>query len=170
LSPFKRIRDKLDGLAFLDHRVSPVVHTIDELLSRVPKTGALDGAYLQEVFAFALLLSDPDKIRRHGEGLAQTVVLSSGTDPGTLPSSVQDEENQAEADSQSVVDSRFEPSVTESSPIDRFNLFDGIEEELEQEGVFAEANFAEPGEERGEEFVPMIKPELAPALPADFWF
>lgn len=165
LSPFRRIRDKLDGLAFLDHRVSPVVHTIDDLLSRVPKTGALDGAYLQEVFAFALLLSDPDKIRRHGEGLAQTVALSSGIDPGNLPPSVQDEENQAEVDSQSVVDSRLEPSLTESSPIDRFHLFDGIEEELDEKEAPAESTV-----EAQAVFVPMRKPELAPALPADFWF
>jgi hypothetical protein len=69
LSPLKRMRDKLDGLAFLDHRVHPVVATLDELLSRAPKTGALDGRYLNEMIATALLLSDPDKIKRHGEGL-----------------------------------------------------------------------------------------------------
>jgi len=57
LSPLKKVRDKLDGLAFLDHRVNRVVQTLDEILSRVPKTGPLDGAYLQEVFALALLLS-----------------------------------------------------------------------------------------------------------------
>jgi hypothetical protein len=69
LNPFKRIRDKLDGLAFLDHRAHPVVETLDDLLSRAPKTGALDGRYLNEMIATALLLSDPDKIKRHGEGL-----------------------------------------------------------------------------------------------------
>ena len=58
LSPLKKVRDKLDGLAFLDHRVNRVVQTLDEILSRVPKTGPLEGAYLQEVFALALLLSD----------------------------------------------------------------------------------------------------------------
>ena len=45
-----------DGLAFLDHRVNRAVQTLDEILSRVPKTGPLEGAYLQEVFALALLL------------------------------------------------------------------------------------------------------------------
>ncbi len=71
LSPLKRMRDKLDGLAFLDHRVQPVVATLDELLSRAPKTGALDGRYLNEMIATALLLSDPEKIKRHGQGLLQ---------------------------------------------------------------------------------------------------
>ena len=61
LSPLKKMRDKLDGLAFLDHRVNRVVQTLDEILSRVPKTGPLEGAYLQEVFALALLLSDLER-------------------------------------------------------------------------------------------------------------
>ena len=69
LNPVKRIRDKLDGLAFLDHRVQPVVETLDDMLGRVPKTGPLTGAFLQELLATALLLSDPDKIKRHGDGL-----------------------------------------------------------------------------------------------------
>jgi hypothetical protein len=69
LNPFKRIRDKLDGLAFLDHRVHPVVETLDDLLARVPKAGPLEGAYLREVLATALLLSDSERIKRHGDGL-----------------------------------------------------------------------------------------------------
>lgn len=76
LNPFKRIRDKLDGLAFLDHRVHPVVETIDNLLARVPRTGTLEGSYLQEVFATALLLSDSERIKRHGDGLLQIEDLS----------------------------------------------------------------------------------------------
>lgn len=71
LRPFKRIRDKLDGLGFLDHRVQPVVTTIDELLGRAPKVGDLDGTYLQSLLALALLLSDPNKIRKHGDGLLE---------------------------------------------------------------------------------------------------
>ncbi len=58
------MRDKLDGLAFLDNRVNRVVQTLDETLGRVPKTGPLDGAYLQEVFALPLVLSDSEQPRR----------------------------------------------------------------------------------------------------------
>jgi len=61
------MRDELDGLAFLDHRVNRVVQTLDEILSRVPKTGPLEGAYLQEVFPLALLLSDSKKLGRSDE-------------------------------------------------------------------------------------------------------
>ena len=76
LRPIKRIRDKLDGLGFLDYRVAPVVTTIDDLLARIPDRGAIEGSLLQEILACAMLLADPDKTRRHGEGLlaGQTMV------------------------------------------------------------------------------------------------
>lgn len=67
--PIRRMRDKLDGLGFLDHRVAPVVSTIDDLLKRIPTKGAIEGSILQEILATAMLLADPDKTRRHGEGL-----------------------------------------------------------------------------------------------------
>jgi hypothetical protein len=69
LRPIRRMRDKLDGLGFLDYRVAPVVDTIDDLLARIPDKGAIAGSILQEILATALLLADPDKTRRHGEGL-----------------------------------------------------------------------------------------------------
>ena len=67
--PLRRMRDKLDGLGFLDYRVAPVVSTIDDLLRRIPTKGAIDGIILQEIFATAMLLADPDKTKRHGAGL-----------------------------------------------------------------------------------------------------
>ena len=69
LRPIRRMRDKLDGLGFLDYRVAPVVNTIDDLLARIPDKGAIAGGILQEIMATAMLLADPDKTRRHGEGL-----------------------------------------------------------------------------------------------------
>jgi len=72
LRPIRRMRDKLDGLGFLDHRVAPVVSTIDDLLARIPTKGAIEGSILQEILATAMLLSDPDKTRRHGEGLLES--------------------------------------------------------------------------------------------------
>ena len=69
LRPIRRMRDKLDGLGFLDYRVAPVVNTIDDLLAKIPDKGAIAGGILQEILATALLLADPAKTRRHGEGL-----------------------------------------------------------------------------------------------------
>lgn len=85
--PIKRMRDKLDGLGFLDYRVAPVVSTIDDLLSRIPTKGAIEGIILQEIFATALLLADPDKTKRHGAGLLTThslaIELDEGVDDGS---------------------------------------------------------------------------------------
>jgi hypothetical protein len=69
LRPFIRIRDKLDGLGFLDRRVQPVVETIDRLLARCPKKGPISGPFLSEVMSHAFLLSDPEKTKLHGAGL-----------------------------------------------------------------------------------------------------
>lgn len=69
LRPIRRMRDKLDGLGFLDHRVHPVVDTIDRLLASISATGQLDEEAFNRIFSVTMLLSDPDKMRRHGEGL-----------------------------------------------------------------------------------------------------
>jgi hypothetical protein len=70
LNPVRRMRDKLDGLSFLDRRVNPVVETIDALLAAIPKKGEIKGPVFDRVLSVALLLSDADKMRRHGEGLS----------------------------------------------------------------------------------------------------
>ena len=135
LRPIRRMRDKLDGLGFLDHRVAPVVSTIDDLLARIPTKGAIEGSILQEILATAMLLSDPVKTRRHGEGLlaSQPLIVE-------------------EVDIDETIDhSEFEPPIvstatlvaTEPTPVivetvpdshDFTDLFDGIfDDELEPE-------------------------------------
>ena len=69
LSPLRKMQKKLDGLAFLDHRVTPVVETLTDLIQRAPRSGDISGLFLKEVLATTLLLSDPETIRKHGEGL-----------------------------------------------------------------------------------------------------
>ena len=69
LSPLRKMRKKLDGLAFLDHRVTPVVETLTDLIQRAPRSGDISGRFLREILATTLLLSDPESIRKHGEGL-----------------------------------------------------------------------------------------------------
>ncbi|WP_230611265.1 DUF3150 domain-containing protein, partial [Vibrio cholerae] len=68
LNPLKRLRDKLDGLSFLDHRVQPMVEAMDNLFVRLPKTGPVTDNLYHELMATILILSDPDKMRMHGEG------------------------------------------------------------------------------------------------------
>jgi hypothetical protein len=69
LNAFRRMRDKLDSLGFLDHRCMPVVDRIDVVLDALPKQGPYNGVAFNSLFTLGLLLSDPDKIKRHGSGL-----------------------------------------------------------------------------------------------------
>ncbi|MDT4291602.1 DUF3150 domain-containing protein [Methylomonas sp. MO1] len=124
LRPIRRMRDKLDGLGFLDHRVAPVVSTIDDLLARIPNKGAIEGSILQEILATAMLLSDPDKTRRHGEGLLTA-----------QPPVVDDEViEHAETEPPTVATTVIAETVSDSH--DFSDLFDGIfDDEIEPESV-----------------------------------
>ncbi len=132
LRPIRRMRDKLDGLGFLDHRVAPVVSTIDDLLARIPNKGAIEGSILQEILATAMLLSDPDKTRRHGEGLL-------GTQPSVVEEADVDEiiehvEPGTPAATVPVIKTALTPVIAETVPdsTDYNDLFDGIfDDELE---------------------------------------
>lgn len=65
LGPIRRMREKLAGLGFLDSAVAPMVKTIDALFAAVPKTGPLEDALYDQALSIVLILSDPDKVRRH---------------------------------------------------------------------------------------------------------
>ncbi len=123
LRPIKRIRDKLDGLSFLDHRVAPVVATIDDLLGKIPNRGTIEGSLLQEILATAMLLADPDKTRRHGEGLlaAQSQAVQTDAD-------VEIEETLDQAETEPSVLPESSPFIAETvtDDPDFTDLFDGI--------------------------------------------
>lgn len=134
LRPIKRIRDKLDGLSFLDYRVAPVVATIDDLLGKIPIRGSIEGGLLQEILATAMLLADPDKTRRHGEGLLAAQPLEVTTDADT-DVDVDDDEAEAEP---SVLPTSPPPVIVEtvSDSHDFTDLFDGIfDDELDAESA-----------------------------------
>jgi len=80
LNAFRRMRDKLDSLGFLDHRCMPVVDKIDTVLVALPKSGPYNGVAFNSLFSLGLLLSDPDKIKRHGSGLLQMENISIAND------------------------------------------------------------------------------------------
>ena len=119
LRPIRRIRDKLDGLGFLDYRVAPVVSTIDDLLSRIPERGAIEGSILQEILATTMLLADPDKTRRHGQGLLvgmnPTLDIETNNSTSEIISSLFDGifDDELGIDSDSAVESKSELVTTE---------------------------------------------------------
>jgi hypothetical protein len=133
------MRDKLDGLGFLDHRVAPIVSTIDDLLVRIPTKGAIEGSILQEILATAMLLSDPDKTRRHGEGLltAQPPVV----DQAELDEIIDDDQPDSPTASTATTVAT-EPTLVIAESVsdspDFTDLFDGIfDDELEAESASA---------------------------------
>lgn len=68
-SPLKRIRAKLAGLAFLEEdSVDPIIGAIDKILVGLPDSGAITGLDYHRVVQLVLILSDPDKVRMHGQG------------------------------------------------------------------------------------------------------
>ena len=73
LSTFRRIREKLGCLAFVDYRVQPVLDSLEDWLARVPTTGSVTGALFNEGFGLMLLVSDPqrdERSRRRDPGAA----------------------------------------------------------------------------------------------------
>jgi hypothetical protein len=69
LSTFRRVRDKLACLTFVDYRVQPVLDTLDGWLDRLPTRGPIRGALFNEGFGLMLLVSDPQRLSDHGAGL-----------------------------------------------------------------------------------------------------
>ena len=67
LRPVRAIREKLAGLAFLDPSIAPLVGSIDEVLAVVPKKGRIDGASLSALRGVVTLLTDPARMREHGQ-------------------------------------------------------------------------------------------------------
>lgn len=81
LRPLMAMRGKLEGLAFLDRRVTPIVRDIDQLLGSLPRQGAIMGRDLQALVGFLAILEDPERMRAHGEALlggADAEVLDNG--------------------------------------------------------------------------------------------
>jgi len=71
LRPVRAIREKLAGLAFLDPAIAPLVESIDEVLAATPKKGKIDGASLAALRGVVMLLTDPARMREHGNLVLQ---------------------------------------------------------------------------------------------------
>jgi hypothetical protein len=67
LGTFRRIREKLACLSFVDRRIQPVVDTLDDWFARLPD-GPIEGPIFNEGMGLALLLSDAERMARHGAG------------------------------------------------------------------------------------------------------
>lgn len=129
--PFREIRDKIQGLSFIDTRIDPLVNLIDETLDSLPKTGDIEDGPLRELSNMALILSDADQAVSYGEEALKadadnsdeeaTEVDSESDDPASVPDSdsVETESNADEA-LVSVSETDDEPVAPASSPTGLF--------------------------------------------------
>ena len=67
LSPLASIRDKLDGLSFLDGRFRAIVGEIDRLMAQVPKQGPIANGVLAGLTQFLSLAVQPDGLQTWAE-------------------------------------------------------------------------------------------------------
>lgn len=63
LSPLKKIRERLDGLSFLDSKIQPIVTMIDNTLRDLPKEGPYKGNEFVRLLACCVILADRNRIR-----------------------------------------------------------------------------------------------------------
>lgn len=68
LGTFRRIREKLACLSFVDPRIQPLVDTLDSWFDRIPLDGPIAGPVFNEGMGLALLLADAERMARHGAG------------------------------------------------------------------------------------------------------
>ena len=67
LSALQAMRKKLNGLAFLDSRIRPLVGMIDTVMAQLPSSGAIDGAQFTTLMGVTSILSDQDLMQQYGD-------------------------------------------------------------------------------------------------------
>jgi len=84
LGTFRRVRDKLTVLSFVDPRIPPMLEPLEGFLRRVPRSGPITGALFREGFGLWLLLRDEDRLARHGAGILAGEAEDLPTEPADV--------------------------------------------------------------------------------------
>lgn len=140
LSPLKRIRERLDGLSFLDSKIQPIISMIDATLQGIPKEGPYKGNEFYRLMTCCLILADRRRIRDlcdvGGEGY--TALLTANTHDDTLDLFTQEisddldillaqpeRSEQSDVSAQNPVEPQFEvPKVTSEEKVETANMYD----------------------------------------------
>ena len=101
LGTFARVREKLACLSFIDGRIQPVVDSLDDWLRRLPMAAPIEGALFNEGLGLALLLSDAERMARHGAGQVAGQVASVSRQPRVTVGQTAEAEAEADLDSDS---------------------------------------------------------------------
>ena len=97
------LRKKLYGLEFADKRIPPVRKEFDAVLGKLGDQGDATGDSLGELVSLLIILSDPDKMKKLGDGLLNRQDF--------IPSNRQNEVAQAVADMSENEDEDDEPTA-----------------------------------------------------------
>jgi hypothetical protein len=73
LRPIRRMRDKMEGLSFLDSSIRPVIDHIDTVLKRMPDKGRIQGEYFNQMFMLAIAMSDKNNIKLLGTAMGSAI-------------------------------------------------------------------------------------------------
>lgn len=80
LSPIRTIREKMNGLEFLDQRIGPIVTSLDTLLAALEKVTPIEGANFMSLYGMVQMLSSPESMRAHGERILSSRQHGSAND------------------------------------------------------------------------------------------
>lgn len=62
------LRDKLAGLSMLDgQNITSIINMMDDVLSRLPKTGWVEGVDMSALVGLVFIMSDPERMLKHAE-------------------------------------------------------------------------------------------------------
>lgn len=70
VSSLRKLQQKLEGFMFLDGRIGRVATHFNEVLSRMPKAGHVEGRDFTELFGLVVILSDQAKLKKFADGFA----------------------------------------------------------------------------------------------------
>ncbi|MBA9846700.1 DUF3150 domain-containing protein [Ralstonia pickettii] len=87
------IREKMEGLAFLDPCVRPIIETIDYSINLLPSKGKIEGIHLTTLWGLTGILKRPDRMRAFGQQCLDSgdVAATFGFAVGANESAVDDE-------------------------------------------------------------------------------
>jgi hypothetical protein len=154
LRPVRRLISKLEGMIFLDNRISPIVQDAEATLAIMPSKGVIDDQNLKALHALLGILMDPERMREHGR-----MLLENSNGPARSYGNMEEaEEPEADLSEEPEADLSEEPEAEPSEEPE-------AEPSEEPEAEPSEEPEAEPSEEPEAE--PSEEPEAEPSEEPD---
>ncbi len=115
LRPIIRLRDKLNGLAFVDPDIAPLVQRLDEGLAQLPDRGSLEGEALTQLMERVLLLCSVEQMQQCAQALnANKSVSTEAVEIQEKPTDTPQETEEIAEKEESIENTS--PTVNQSAP------------------------------------------------------